>query len=116
VQSVKPQSDSELQDANAFASRACPVPSAASLLTFDMLIGYSSETKFDLSVRIKERQLRQAIVTYIGSASEFTEPEITVILSPVTAYSRHEERGPRFSGTHSTPPTQVHFHLNSDRF
>ncbi len=33
---------------------------------------FSSETKFDVNVRQKERLLRKALVAYIGSASEFT--------------------------------------------
>ncbi|TFK69765.1 hypothetical protein BDN72DRAFT_959281 [Pluteus cervinus] len=64
----------------------------------NVAFGFGSETKFELSVRRKEKLLRKSIVAYIGAANEFTEPEITVVLSPMTTASRQGERG-HFSTT-----------------
>lgn len=83
--------------------------------TWLWLLGYKSETKFEASVHQKEVLLRQAMVAYLGAASEFTgtpcpasddfsfwlfclEPEITLVLSPVTSIPRQEERNSRFVG------------------
>ncbi|TFK37612.1 nucleoporin Nup186/Nup192/Nup205 [Crucibulum laeve] len=77
---VVPQTDVEIQNANIFA------------------FGFGSETKFDVSVRQKDRLLRKAIVAYIGAAGDFTEPEINLVLSPITNVPRHEERA-HFSAT-----------------
>jgi len=35
-------------------------------------LGHSSDTKFDVNVRQKERLIRKAMLTYLGTASEFT--------------------------------------------
>jgi len=43
--------------------------------------------------------LRRSLSAYLGSASSFAEPEISLVLSPVTAAPRHEERGVRFYAT-----------------
>ncbi|KAJ7777509.1 nucleoporin Nup186/Nup192/Nup205 [Mycena maculata] len=78
---VAPQTDAELLDASVLA------------------LGYGSDTRFDVSKRQKDRVMRQSVVEYIGTASEFTEPYITPVLSPVTATPRHEERGAHFLAT-----------------
>jgi len=80
TQSVTPQTDAEILDATVYVS------------------GYGTDTKFDINVRQKERMLRKAIITYVGAASEFTEPDITLVLSPVTT-TRQEERGSQFLAT-----------------
>ncbi|KAH7924355.1 hypothetical protein BV22DRAFT_1035258 [Leucogyrophana mollusca] len=80
-QSVKPQSDAEILQASVLAP------------------GHNSETRFDVDVRQQERLLRKAIIEYLGAASEFTEPEITLVLSPVIAVPRHDERSSRFVAT-----------------
>lgn len=68
---------------------------------------------FDKNVRVKEQLLRQSLVSYLGAASDFTgmsnslcalvthlslEPEINLILSPLTMMARHEERASHFLG------------------
>lgn len=79
-----------------------------------MHLGHGSETKFDVNVHKKERLIRKAVVVYLGAASEFTgnlllnslravlrycaEPEITLVLSPITSTPRQEERSSRFIG------------------
>ncbi|KAF9463318.1 nucleoporin Nup186/Nup192/Nup205 [Collybia nuda] len=78
---ILPQSDAEIQNASTYA------------------FGYGSKTKFDISVRGRERLLRKSIIIYVGSASEFTEPEITLLLSPITTKPRHNERGSHFLAT-----------------
>ncbi|PPQ63451.1 hypothetical protein CVT24_004983 [Panaeolus cyanescens] len=70
---VVPQSDEDVQLSGARA------------------FGYGSMTKFDLKVERKETILRKSVVAYIGAAAEFTEPEITLILSPVTVTPRKGE-------------------------
>jgi len=50
-------------------------------------------------VQRKEMMLRRSLSAYLGSASSFAEPEISLVLSPVTAAPRHEERGIRFYAT-----------------
>ncbi|KAK0478734.1 nucleoporin Nup186/Nup192/Nup205 [Armillaria novae-zelandiae] len=69
TQDVRPITDAEMLSASVLSS------------------GFSSETRFDVNVRQKERLLRKALVAYIGSASEFTEPEI------------NEDRGSHFIAT-----------------
>lgn len=80
--------------------------------------GFGEETKFDVEVIRKEQLLRKALIVYLGMASDFTgmsvlnrtvmtshaqlclaEPEITLVLSPVTTTPRHEERATRLMGT-----------------
>lgn len=82
-----------------------------------LFVGFGSRTKFDVLVEKKERLLRKSVITYIGAASEFTgwspfarlpripphcsfaEPEITLILSPITITPKREDHASRFSGT-----------------
>ncbi|KAF9529076.1 nucleoporin Nup186/Nup192/Nup205 [Crepidotus variabilis] len=61
--------------------------------------GHGNQTKFDMQVDQKERLLRKALVLYIGVASDFTEPEITLVLSPITITARNEQRPSHFAGT-----------------
>lgn len=84
--------------------------------------GFGEETKFDVEVIRKEQLLRKALIVYLGMTSDFTgmsvlnrtvmtskcsvtphndlaEPEITLVLSPVTTTPRHEERATRLMGT-----------------
>lgn len=76
-QLVRPQTESEIGLASVFAS------------------GHQSETKFDVRVRRQELLLRKAVIEYLGAASDFTEPEITLVLSPVLSVPRHDERPTR---------------------
>ena len=77
----------------------------------------------------KEKSLRKSIVSYIGASSEFTgqggfvfglmslkilmllyiEPEITLVLSPVTITPRSGERPTHFAGMHITQPITMCF-------
>ncbi|KAF9074489.1 nucleoporin Nup186/Nup192/Nup205 [Rhodocollybia butyracea] len=61
--------------------------------------GFGSNTKFDIDVRKKERLLRKALVAYAGATSDFTEPEINLVLSPVHVASRYNERSSHFLAT-----------------
>ncbi|KAG6891452.1 hypothetical protein C0992_006711 [Termitomyces sp. T32_za158] len=62
--------------------------------------GCGALTKFDVTVRQRERFLRKSIIVYIGAASNFTEPEISLILSPITtAQTRREEVHSQFLAT-----------------
>ncbi|KAF8123906.1 hypothetical protein EV363DRAFT_1545999, partial [Boletus edulis] len=81
-QSVRPQTDSEI----ALASMFPP--------------GHQSETKFDVLVRRQELLLRKAVIEYLGTtASDFTEPEMKLVLSPVLSVPRQDERPPRAIAT-----------------
>ncbi|KAF5375401.1 hypothetical protein D9615_007995 [Tricholomella constricta] len=73
---VVPQTDAEMQWAN------------------ERAFGYGSHSKFDVRVRQREQLLRKSLSVYIGAASDFTEPEITVVLSPITTQPRHDEQAP----------------------
>ncbi|KAI0042606.1 hypothetical protein FA95DRAFT_1610066 [Auriscalpium vulgare] len=80
-QRVQPQTESERLDASV------PAP------------GFGGETKFDSAIEQRSRLLRRALITYLGTTSEFTEPEITLVLSPVLSLPRHDERSSRFIAT-----------------
>jgi hypothetical protein len=60
--------------------------------------GHQAETKFDVQVWRKEPLLKRAVIEYLGAASEFTEPEISLVLSPVLSVPRHDERPSRVIG------------------
>ncbi|TFY78074.1 hypothetical protein EWM64_g5939 [Hericium alpestre] len=81
AQRVQPQTDSERLDASTLAA------------------GYGTETKFDLAIRRREQLLRNALIVYIGTASDFTEPEITLVLSPVMTTPRHHDHPSRVIAT-----------------
>ncbi|KAF9815688.1 hypothetical protein IEO21_04405 [Rhodonia placenta] len=79
---VQPQTDAELADAGVTGH------------------GVTSETKFRSAVLEHDRLLRRAIVTYLGTASEFTEPDLTLVLSPVVTTPRQQdERSTRYVAT-----------------
>lgn len=59
---------------------------------------YAPDTKFRAAVRLKEELLKNAIITYLGTASDFTEADFTLILSPAITTPKHEERPTRFIG------------------
>ncbi|KDR74068.1 hypothetical protein GALMADRAFT_250802 [Galerina marginata CBS 339.88] len=61
--------------------------------------GFGAQSKFHVNVQRKERLLRKSVISYIGVSSEFTEPEITLVLSPITITPRHEERASHFATT-----------------
>ncbi|KAJ3843324.1 nucleoporin Nup186/Nup192/Nup205 [Lentinula raphanica] len=50
-------------------------------------------------VRRKEQLLRKALITYAGATSEFTEPELNLVFSPVYVASRYDERSSHFLAT-----------------
>lgn len=77
---VKPQTDTEVLHASVLAPGR-------------------SESRFDATVRHKLLLLRGAVIEYLGAASDFTEPEITLVLSPVLSAPRHDERSSRFVAT-----------------
>ncbi|KAL6308871.1 nucleoporin Nup186/Nup192/Nup205 [Sparassis latifolia] len=81
TESVKPQTERELSDA------AVVEP------------GYGSETKFRVAVHRKDQLLREAVVAYLGTACDFTEPEFTLVLSPAVNTPRQEDRSSRFLAT-----------------
>ncbi|KAJ3825387.1 nucleoporin Nup186/Nup192/Nup205 [Lentinula raphanica] len=61
--------------------------------------GFGSHSKFDVEVRRKEQLLRKALITYAGATSEFTEPELNLVFSPVYVASRYDERSSHFLAT-----------------
>ncbi|KAH9064457.1 nucleoporin Nup186/Nup192/Nup205 [Lactarius vividus] len=81
LQNVCPQTDSERLDANSTAP------------------GHGGACNFDVILQRKELSVRKALIVYLGTASEFTEPEITIVLSPIITAPRHEDRASRFVAT-----------------
>ncbi|KAF9264555.1 hypothetical protein L218DRAFT_1076467 [Marasmius fiardii PR-910] len=75
IDTIKPQTDAEIADASTPAS------------------GFGPENKFDVTVRSTGKVLQKVLVAYAGAISDFTEPEINPVLSPIHTLSRHEERG-----------------------
>ncbi|KAG6810860.1 hypothetical protein H0H92_010044 [Tricholoma furcatifolium] len=70
--------------------------------------GYGARTKFDAKIRQREQFLRKSIIMYIGAASDFTEPETTLVLSPISAQTQRNEQAPsQFLGcaADATPAT-----------
>ena len=68
---IVPQSDAEVQRANNHAFGAYLVCMTRRVID-GVHIGYGSESRFDVSVRQRERLLRKSIVAYIGAGSDFT--------------------------------------------
>ncbi|KAJ3509906.1 hypothetical protein NLJ89_g4967 [Agrocybe chaxingu] len=80
-------------------AQVMPITESDIKLSNAYAFGYGNQTKFDVKVQRQERRLRKSIVSYIGASSEFTEPEITLVLSPVTITPRNEERASHFAAT-----------------
>ncbi|KAJ3995979.1 nucleoporin Nup186/Nup192/Nup205 [Lentinula boryana] len=78
---IKPITDGEILRASVLAS------------------GFGSRSKFDIKVRRTEQLLRKALVAYAGATSEFTEPEINLVLSPAHVASRYDDRSSHFLAT-----------------
>ncbi|PPQ71980.1 hypothetical protein CVT26_007136 [Gymnopilus dilepis] len=95
---VVPQSDLDVQLSNAYAFALCPT-NCKILKNISLELGYGTQSKFEVKVQRKERLLRKSLVSYLGAASEFTEPEITLVLSPVTNTARDGERLAHFAIT-----------------
>ncbi|KAI0033042.1 nucleoporin Nup186/Nup192/Nup205 [Vararia minispora EC-137] len=81
VQRVRPQSDAELADAVAREP------------------GYAHESKFDIAVQDMEQMLRKALIAYMGTASEFTETDITLVISPIMSAPRPADAASRLIAT-----------------
>ncbi|KIY45026.1 hypothetical protein FISHEDRAFT_67260 [Fistulina hepatica ATCC 64428] len=54
--------------------------------------GFDNETRFHAQLRQTEQQLHRTVTMYLGAASNFTEPEISLIVSPMIAIPRSQER------------------------
>ncbi|KAF8154003.1 nucleoporin Nup186/Nup192/Nup205 [Crassisporium funariophilum] len=80
-------------------ARIVPQTDADFKLSDTYAFGFGTQSQFELKVQRKERLLHKSVVSYIGAASEFTEPEITLVLSPITITPRNEERASHFSAT-----------------
>ncbi|KAI0742693.1 nucleoporin Nup186/Nup192/Nup205 [Daedaleopsis nitida] len=78
---VKPQTDAELADAGVQAPE------------------YAPESKFRADVRVKEELLKNAVISYLGTASDFAEADFTLAISPAITMPKHEERPTRFIAT-----------------
>ncbi|KAI0317152.1 nucleoporin Nup186/Nup192/Nup205 [Amylostereum chailletii] len=88
-QRVQPQSDSERLDASVLAPGKLLFKCSR----------YAHDSKFDIAVQTKEKMLRKALIAYVGTASEFTEPDITLVLSPVMTTPRQAEQSSRLLAT-----------------
>ncbi|KAI0351635.1 hypothetical protein OH77DRAFT_1429461 [Trametes cingulata] len=81
TESVKPQTDAELADASAQS------------------LEHGPESKFRVDVHIKDELLKNAVISYLGVASDFTEADFTLVLSPAITMPKHEERPARLIAT-----------------
>lgn len=63
-----------------------------------MMPEYAPESKFRAAVRIKEELLKNAVISYLGTASDFTETDFTLVISPAIVTPKHDERPTRFIG------------------
>ncbi|KAI0776838.1 nucleoporin Nup186/Nup192/Nup205 [Trametes elegans] len=84
TESVKPQTDAELADAGIQS------------------LEYGPESKFRVSVRHKDELLKKVVISYLGTASDFTEADFTLVISPAITTPKHEERPARFIGKGSS--------------
>ncbi|KAM5532668.1 hypothetical protein V8D89_013637 [Ganoderma adspersum] len=75
---VKPQTDAELAD--------------ASLQSLE----YAPQSKFRAALLVKDELLKNTITSYLGTASDFTEADFTLVFSPAIVTPKHEERPPKF--------------------
>ncbi|TRM60040.1 nucleoporin Nup186/Nup192/Nup205 [Schizophyllum amplum] len=78
---VTPQTDTEVQWSEVHGS------------------GLAPRSKFDDSVQRKSQLLRHALTSYLGVASDFTEQELSLVLSPLTAQPRSDEQASQFSAS-----------------
>ena len=62
---------------------------------------YAPESKFRAAVAMKEELLKNAVISYLGTASDFTEADFTLVISPSITTPKHEERPTRFIGEFS---------------
>ncbi|EJF60131.1 hypothetical protein DICSQDRAFT_171358 [Dichomitus squalens LYAD-421 SS1] len=81
TEAVKPQTDAELADASTQS------------------LEYAPQSKFRAAVHIKDEQLKNAIISYLGTASEFTEADFTLVFSQAITTPKHDERPTRFIAT-----------------
>ncbi len=59
---------------------------------------YAPESKFRAAAALKEELLKNAVISYLGIASDFTEADFTLVMSPSITTPKHEERPTRFIG------------------
>ncbi|RDX43688.1 hypothetical protein OH76DRAFT_1188692 [Lentinus brumalis] len=78
---VQPQTDAELADAGIQS------------------LEYAPESKFRAAAALKEELLKNAVISYLGIASDFTEADFTLVMSPSITTPKHEERPTRFIAT-----------------
>ncbi|KAI0289640.1 nucleoporin Nup186/Nup192/Nup205 [Russula brevipes] len=85
--------------ANQWSHKLHPQTESDGLDTNSSVKGRGNAFNFDLTLQRKKQLLRKALIAYLGAASEFTEPEITIVLSPIITIPRHEDRATRFIAT-----------------
>ena len=71
---------------------------SASALIRPWNVEYAPQSKFRAAVHVKDEQLKNAIISYLGTASDFTEADFTLVFSPAITLPKHEERPTRFMG------------------
>ncbi|KAI0830134.1 nucleoporin Nup186/Nup192/Nup205 [Trametes gibbosa] len=81
TESVKPQTDAELADARVQS------------------LAYGPESRFRVNVHLKDELLKNTVVSYLGVASDFTEADFTLVMSPAMTTPKYEERTTRFIAT-----------------
>ena len=56
------------------------------------------EAFIDFTRPVKEELLKNAVISYLGTASDFTETDFTLVISPAIVTPKHDERPTRFIG------------------
>ena len=97
---VKPQTEAELADASvqSLGTHAICFVHGQLLMPMTLTTEYAPESKFRAAVAMKEELLKNAVISYLGTASDFTETDFTLVISPSITTPKHEERPTRFIG------------------
>ena len=59
---------------------------------------YAPQSKLRAALLLKDELLKNAISSYLGTASDFTEADFTLVFSPAITTPKHEERPSKFIG------------------
>ena len=71
---------------------------AGVLLMFGLNLAGGNESKFRACLNLKALHLRNALSTYMCNASDCTENDFTLILSPAMTVLKQSERPAKFIG------------------
>lgn len=94
-----PQTDAELADASLQSLGAFSFLNPMCRMAEDRMVSeYAPQSKFRAALLLKDELLKNAITSYLGTASDFTEADFTLVFSPALTTPKHEERSSKFIG------------------